>query len=123
MDHSELPLPYAYSSPLPTARITRLSIEGLGSIKLPLSEPDAKRMVAFASRTRFAQARQTDVNKEVQNTWEIDVARVKFENPKWCGYVQDLAVETVYSELGLAKYDTPPRCELSKLLVYETGSW
>ena len=88
-------------------------------MKLPLSETDAKRTVAFASRARFA---QTIVNKEVQNAWEINAARVKFENPKWYGYVQDLAVETVCSELGLTKYDTPPRCELSKLLVYETGS-
>ena len=88
-------------------------------MKLPLSETDAKKTVAFASRVRFA---QTIVNKDVQNTWEIDVECVKFGNPKWYGYVQDLAVETVCSELGLTKYDTPPRCELSKLLVFETGS-
>lgn len=122
MDRSKLPLPYAYSSLLPPGRLSGLSIEGLGSIKLPLSETDAKRIVAFASRARFAQDKQTIADKEVQNTWGIDAARVNFENRKWHDYVQDLAVKTVCCELGLTNYDTPPRCELSKLLVSETGS-
>jgi hypothetical protein len=94
MDRSELPLPYAYSSLLHSARLTRLSIEGLGSINLPLSKTDAKRMVAFASGARFAQANQTIANKGVQNKLG----------------------------LGLITYDTPPRCKLSKLLVSEKGS-
>ena len=121
MDRSESPLTYAYSSRLPCARLTRLSIEGLGKINLPLSETDAKRMVAFASPARFAQAKQTIGNREVQKTWKFDTARVKFDDPQWHGCVQRLAAGTVCTMLG-AKYDTPPRCELYKLLVYETGS-
>lgn len=118
MDDSELPLTHAYSSLLPRALLTRLNIEGLGSIELPLSKTNAKRIVAFASQ---AQAKQAIGNKEVQKTWEINAARVKFDDPKWHSYVQRLAVGTVCSELG-TKYDTPPRCKLYKLLVYEAGS-
>ena len=83
-----------------------------------MSETDAKRLIGLASQ---APVGQTMVNKEVRHTWEIDAARVKFENPDWYSYVQDLAVNTVCSKLG-ARYDVPPRCEFSKLLVYETGS-
>ena len=61
--------------------------------------------------------------RKFENTWEIDAARVKFENPVWYSYVQDLAVNTVCSKLGgSTRYNTPPWCELYKLLVYETGS-
>ncbi len=62
------------------------------------------------------------VNKEVQDTWEIDASRVKFDNPNWLTYVQDVAVSAVCSSLRLKKYDTLPRCELYKLRIYETGS-
>ena len=121
-DCLKLPGSYAYSSLLPFAPYPCLSIKGLGPVGLPLSETDAKRVIGFASQVPFGQGSQTIVNKEVCDTWEIDAARVKFENPNWCGYVQDLAVKTICSKLGSTRYDTPPRCELYKLLVYETGS-
>ena len=122
-DCLEFPGSYAYSSLLPVAPLPRLSIEGLGPFGLPLSETDAKRVIGFASQAPFGQGSETVVNKEVRDTWEIDAARVKFENPVWYSYVQDLAVNTVCSKLGgSTRYNTPPRCEVYKLLVYETGS-
>jgi hypothetical protein len=122
-DSLEFPGSYAYSSLLPVAPLPCLSIEGLGLIGLPLSEAEAKRVIGFASQAPFGQGSETIVNKEVRDTWEIDAARVKFENPDWYSYVQDLAVNTVCSKLGgSTRYNTPPRCELYKLLVYETGS-
>jgi hypothetical protein len=116
----EFPGSYAYSSLLPVAPLPCLSIEGLGPVGLPLSETDAKRVIGFASQA-FGQGSQTIINKEVRDTWEIDAARVEFENPVWYSYVQDLAVNTVCSKLG-SRYDIPPRCEFYKLLVHETGS-
>ena len=119
----DFPGSYAYSSLLPFAPHACLSIEGLGPIGLPLSETDAKRVIGFASQAPFGQGSQTIINKQVRDTWEIDAPRVKFENPDWCSYVQDLAVNTVCAKLGgSTRYDTLPGCELYKLLVYETGS-
>ena len=118
----EAPGSYAYSSLLPFAPHACLNIEGLGSIGLPLSEPEVKRVVAYASQAAYGQGSQTIVNKDVRDTWEIDASRVKFDNPNWLTYVQDLAVKTVCSSLRVKKYDTPPKCELYKLLIYETGS-
>ena len=77
-----------------------LSIEGLGPVGLPLSETDAKRVIGFASQAPFGQGSETVVNKEVRDTWEIDAARVKFENPVWYSYVQDLAVNNRVLQAG-----------------------
>ena len=118
----EAPGSYAYSSLLPFAPHVCLNIEGLGRIGLPLSEIDAKRVIAHASQAPYGRGSQTIVDKEVRDTWEIDPARVKFDNPNWLVYVRDLAVQTVCASLRVKKYDAPPRCEFYKLLLYETGS-
>ena len=112
---------YRYSSLLPFAPYPCLNIEGLGCIGLPLSETEAKRVIACASQAPHGRGNQT--SKKVGDTWEINPARVKFENSNWLTYVQDMAVQTVLPALGLKKLDTPPRCELYKLLIYGTGSW
>ncbi|KAF8348730.1 hypothetical protein F5887DRAFT_1280476 [Amanita rubescens] len=121
-DKLEVPSSYAYSTLLPFAPHSCLNIKGLGSIGLPLTETDAKRVIACASQAPYGQGDQTIINKKVRDTWEIDPGRVKFENPNWLTYIRDLAVLTVCSSLGLKNYHAPPRCELYKLLVYETGS-
>ncbi|KAF8338683.1 hypothetical protein F5887DRAFT_889771, partial [Amanita rubescens] len=121
-DKLEVPGSYAYSSLLPFAPYPCLNIEGLGRIGLPLTEVDAKRVIACASQAPYGQGDQTIINKEVRDTWEIDPGCVKFENPNWPTYIRDLAVTTVCSSLGLKNYDTPLQCEFYKLLVYETGS-
>ncbi|KAF8345455.1 hypothetical protein F5887DRAFT_1192178 [Amanita rubescens] len=115
----EAPGSFAHSSILPFGPHPCLNIEGLGSIGLPLSEPEAKRVIAYASHAAYDQG---VVNKQVRDTWEIDASRVKLDNLNWLTYVQDVAVSAVCSSLRLKKYDTPPRCELYKLLIYETGS-
>ena len=115
----QLPGSYAYSSLLPFAPLACLTIEGLGNIGLPVSETDVKRVTGFAS---LGQGRRTIINKKVQDTWEVEASHIEFRNPKWYSYVQDLAIKTVCSKLGLTKYDTPLWCELDKLLVYGTGS-
>ena len=110
---------FAHSSILPFDPHPCLNIEGHGSIGLPLSEHEAKRVIAYASHAVYGQG---VVNKKVRDTWEIDASRVKFDNPNWLTYIQDVAVSAVCSSLRLKKYDTPPRCQLYKLLIYETGS-
>jgi hypothetical protein len=62
------------------------------------------------------------VDKEVRDTWEIEPQNVRFENPKWDAYVNGEIVTKVWAELGVAPWNSPPRCELYKALLYETGS-
>lgn len=118
----EAPGSYAYSSLLPFAPHACLNIVGIGSVGLPLTDADARMIITCASQAPYGRGSQTVVDKEVRDTWEIDPTRVKFENPNWLTYVQDLAVQTVCSHLRVKKYDAPPQCEFYKLLLYEAGS-
>lgn len=46
---------------------------------------------------------------------------MKFGNPKWAGFVDDVAKKTCEA-LGVDFASSKPRCELYKLLLYEKGS-
>lgn len=49
------------------------------------------------------------------------VTKVHFDNPKWEPFLQ-VAVAKVCFGLGVDLKASKPRCELYKLLLYETGS-
>lgn len=89
---------------------------------LPLSDRDAKLLKDCARQAPFGKGEQTVVDTEVRDTWEIDPAKVSFTNPAWTSFVEKVVVSMVWEELGVAPYSTTPKCELYKLLLYETGS-
>uniref|UniRef100_A0A0W0FCU5 Prolyl 4-hydroxylase alpha subunit Fe(2+) 2OG dioxygenase domain-containing protein n=1 Tax=Moniliophthora roreri TaxID=221103 RepID=A0A0W0FCU5_MONRR len=64
---------------------------------------------------------RTVVDKEVRDTWEMDASKVSFENPAWKAFVIRV-VHDVCRALGVNFNASQPRCELYKLLLYETGS-
>jgi len=64
---------------------------------------------------------QTVVNKQVRDTWEIEPDRIRFGNSAWTTFM-DGVVKTIWQHLGMAPSRSSPRCELYKLLLYETGS-
>ena len=111
-----------YSATLPQAPNPCLSIEGLGMVGLPLSERDAKSIISCSAQAPFGHGERTVVDREVRDTWEIEPSNIKFLNPAWEAYVQNLAMTSVWQGLGVAPYSTLPKCELYKLLLYETGS-
>jgi hypothetical protein len=113
---------YAFAIPLPQAPNPGLHIEGLGLVGLPLSERDAKFIIGCAAQAPFGQGERTVVDTNVRDTFEIEPARVSFQNPTWDGFVKDLVSRSVWPELGVGPYKTPPRFELYKLLLYQTGS-
>ncbi|KAF9044406.1 hypothetical protein BJ165DRAFT_198051 [Panaeolus papilionaceus] len=99
-----------------------LSISGLGSIGLPLSERDAKAIVSQAAQAPFGKGLKTVVDTTVRDTWEIDPASISFTNPAWERFVDEVATKKVWTALGVAPYSTKPKCELYKLLLYQKGS-
>jgi hypothetical protein len=64
---------------------------------------------------------RTVVDTDVRDTWEMDAPLVRFENSSWVVWVMSV-VREVYAELGVNWEASRLRCELYKLLVYETGS-
>ncbi|EGN96309.1 hypothetical protein SERLA73DRAFT_76286 [Serpula lacrymans var. lacrymans S7.3] len=113
---------YAFSSPLPHAPNPGLCVDGLGLIGLPLSERDAQSIKRASAQAPFGHGERTIVDKQVRDTWEIEPGRVKFLNPAWQQYVDSIVVGQVWTTLGVAPYTAIPRCELYKMLLYETGS-
>jgi hypothetical protein len=113
---------FAFSNPAPLAPNPGLHITPLGLIGLPLSLRDARLIIEASSQAPFGHGEETVVDKEVRDTWEIEPKNVRFENPKWDAYVKRDVVTTVWSELGVGPWNSPPRCELYKVLLYETGS-
>lgn len=106
----------------PDAPDPELTVEGVGRIALPLSEEDAQRIIAHASQAPFGKGSETVVDTAVRNTWEVDPARVSFGDKTWIDFVAKVASKNIWESLGVAPFTTPPRCELHKLLLYQTGS-
>ncbi|KAF4607220.1 hypothetical protein EYR38_001280 [Pleurotus pulmonarius] len=88
----------------------------------PLSERDAKLITSVATQAPFGHGERTVVDKDVRDTWEIEPARVAFENPIWDQFMQDVVSKSVCEALGVVATSVAPRCELHKLLLYEPGS-
>ncbi|TFK58963.1 hypothetical protein BDN72DRAFT_966195 [Pluteus cervinus] len=113
---------FAVADRFPQAPNPVLTIEGIGAIGLPLSEREAKAIIGASAQAPYGHGEETVVNTEVRNTWEIEPTKILFQNPAWKAFIQHTVVPHVWSSLGVAKACTPPRCELYKLLLYETGS-
>jgi hypothetical protein len=58
----------------------------------------------------------------VRDTWEIEPARIAFGNPEWSKYIDSVVLLEVCKALGVVIGSSPPKMELYKLLLYETGS-
>jgi hypothetical protein len=113
---------YAFQTSFGSAPAPGLTIKNLGQIPLPLQPSDAKRLIGVATQAPFGHGERTVIDKSVRDTWEIEARDIKFANPLWSSWFKTEVLPKVYAELGLAKYQEPPTCELYKLLLYEKGS-
>jgi hypothetical protein len=113
---------FYYGAMAPEAPNPCLNIDGLGPVGLPLSPRDAKALIECSTQAPFGHGERTVVDTEVRDTWEIEPTRIKFDNPAWTRFLQTSVVNKVWQALGVAPSTTSPRCELYKLLLYETGS-
>ncbi|KAG5653300.1 hypothetical protein H0H81_001260 [Sphagnurus paluster] len=113
---------YYYASTMPDAPNPCLNIDGVGLVGLPLSGRDARAIIECSARAPFGHGERTVVDTKVRDTWEIEPAKVNFENPQWAPFVAAKVAKTVCQALGVAQAAVAPRCELYKLLLYEEGS-
>jgi hypothetical protein len=97
-----------------------LVVEGLGMLRLPLGESQARELVARCRQAPYGKGTQTLVDTAVRRVWELDAKCVQFTNPKWQLLIDSL-VGDVQQKLGLESRKLT--AHLYKLLVYETGSF
>lgn len=108
-----------------------------------MSEREACAIKDVAQLAPFGMGERTVVDKSVRDTWEMDASsvravihktscctlltrscytyQVKIRNLYWPGFLSGV-VEEVCKALGVDVAASCPRCDLYKLLLYETGS-
>lgn len=99
----------------------RLEVRGLGPIRLPLSEAQAKKLCKLGRPARYGRGTETLVDPAVRDTWEIPKSRVKIDKRRWNATLMPV-VDRLRAALGL-----PESCvldaELHSLLVYAPGQF
>jgi predicted 2-oxoglutarate/Fe(II)-dependent dioxygenase YbiX len=98
-----------------------LTVDGVGTISLPLSEAQAKELVSRFEQAPFGRGTETLVDKTVRNTFQLPPEHFKIMNPDWAKEVNNL-VSTVRHDLGVQAH-LKVEAQLYKLLLYESGSF
>ena len=97
-----------------------LKIDGLGTLPLPLSKTQARKLIKLCHQAPYGKGIETLVDTNVRRTLELDPDRFQLTNPKWQELVEE-TVANVQEELGLEK--SKLTAHLYKLLIYEKGGF
>lgn len=99
----------------------QLSIEGVGSIALPVSAHTAHRICAIAQPAMHGFKSETRLDRAVRDTWEIPAASLSFGSADWQNTLAQ-ALQRIRHDLRL-----PAGCQLDaqlhNLLVYAPGQF
>ncbi len=109
---------YAACGSLPPV-LPGLEVEGVGTVGMPLSAADAKRLIAAAEQAPYGRGEETIVDKKVRRVWQIEPSTFQLRNAAWADHLAAIVAE-VKREFGIAQ---PVNAELYKLLIYEKGSF
>lgn len=97
-----------------------LRISGVGTLPLPLLLPElAQQITSLATKSPFGKGPDTLVDESVRKSWQIDPAKVSFDNPLFHDAIQTLAQNAaigVPEEVGVEAI-------LYKMLMYEPGGF
>jgi hypothetical protein len=96
-----------------------LEVDGVGSIGMPVSAEDARRLIALADQAPYGRGTETIVDTDVRRVWQIEPSQFVLRNPTWEAQVDEM-VQAVAQRFALRG---KVRHELYKLLVYEAGSF
>ncbi|TFK65146.1 hypothetical protein BDN72DRAFT_210567 [Pluteus cervinus] len=113
---------YALARLFPSAPNPWLTIKGLGTIGLHLTNADAGRIIFTSRQASHGYGNATLVDIYRRNTYEITSQLVSFENPEWQTFFKKTVLGAVRDGLRLGADFRSLRCEFHKLLLYETGS-
>lgn len=110
---------FAVSGILPNAVNPGLSVQGIGTIGLPLSDRDAKALIGASHQAPYGMGTETVVDTAVRKTWELNKDQIKIRNPAWRGLL-DTVLKNVSKGLGIVAGAID--CRLYKMLLYEEGA-
>ena len=98
-----------------------LEVRGLGRLRLPVSDTQAKRLCRLGRPARYGRGEATLLDSRVRDTWEIPKSRVKVDKRQWNKTLLPV-LDRLRGDLGL-----PAGCELKaelhSMLVYAPGQF
>jgi predicted 2-oxoglutarate/Fe(II)-dependent dioxygenase YbiX len=110
---------FSVSGTLPSI-LPGLHVKGVGHIGLPLTEHQAKALIALSEPAPFGRGEETIVDMDVRKSWQISAEDFALGNPQWNEALQ-AAADQIGNDLGLSGCNIG--VEPYKLLVYEAGSF
>jgi predicted 2-oxoglutarate/Fe(II)-dependent dioxygenase YbiX len=96
-----------------------ISVDGVGTVALPLLPAQASALVAVADRAPYGRGEATLLDTSVRRTWQIGPDRVHIGGRHWPRTLETI-VTRVAEGLGVAD---PVEAEFYKMLVYDEGSF
>lgn len=112
---------FAYSTAIADPPPCDISVPGIGNIRMPLEESQARELVALARQAPYGKGAETIVDTSVRNTWELDSSQFVCQSPHWNQWLQGVCEDFVVPKLGIS----PERCIGAvpyKMLIYEKGA-
>ena len=99
----------------------QLEVRGVGPIKLPVSQAQARQLCLLGRPARYGRGEQTLMDRRVRDTWEIPKSRVKIDKRCWDETLAPV-LGRLGRDLGLPSGRTL-RAELHSMLVYAPGQF
>lgn len=97
----------------------RITVDGVGTVALPLLPQQAAELAAVAEQAPYGRGPDTLVDTEVRRTWQIGAERVHIGGRHWAANLETI-VSRCADGLGV---QGPVSAELYKMLVYDEGSF
>eukprot|EP00501_MAST-03F_sp_TOSAG23-6_P002356 GSMAST32.ASY1.ANO1.2461.1 assembled CDS len=98
-----------------------LTVNGIGRLRLPLSNADVKALARVCRQAPFGRGSKTIIDKKVRNTLQLSPKHFQISNPSWTAQLKTL-VKNVCSQMGVSE-TIEVDAQLYKLLLYEKGSF
>jgi hypothetical protein len=90
-----------------------LDVKGVGSIGTPVTEEDARRLIAVATQAPYGRGEETIVDTDVRRVWQIEPSRFSLRNAEWNAHVEAIVAD-VKEEFGIPR---KVNAHLYKLLI------
>jgi len=99
----------------------QLEVHGVGDLRLPVPQDQAKQLYLLGRPARFGRGEQTLLDRRVRDTQEVPKSRIKIDKRRWARTLEPV-LDQLRDDLGL-----PPSCELGaelhSMLVYGRGQF
>ena len=120
LDELDSPGSFAAFGRLPDMVDPQLVVESCGTIRLPLQDVDARKLVAASHQAPFGKGAETHVDQSVRRTWELDHTQYHWHTPAFDSVIRKV-LSNIVPRLGLPN-DSKVAAEKYKLLLYEPGA-